>query len=127
MFSNMPNYRRPDIAGQTIFFTVNLADRGRTLLTEEIDLLRHAVILTRRECPFDILSWVTLPDHIHCIWSLPEGDRAYPTRWRLIKARFSRELPKGRLRPSHIRRNERGIWQRRYREQMCAARQSLAN
>lgn len=112
----MPNYHRPDVTGAKIFFTVALAERGARTLVVEIEALRAAVRLTRAERPFGIDAWVVLPDHLHCIWSLPEGDRDYPTRWRLIKSRFSMGLPKGRLRPSHIARDERGIWQRRYWE-----------
>jgi putative transposase len=112
----MTSYRRPDLSGQTIFFTVALATRGSDLLVREIDRLRDAIRVTLRERPFDIRAFVVLPDHLHAIWSLPEGDRDYPTRWRLIKTRFSRELPKGPMRPSLEVRQERGIWQRRYWE-----------
>lgn len=112
----MPDYRRPDVTGATIFFTVTLADRGARTLAEEIGALRAAVRVTRAERPFGIEAWVVLPDHIHCVWTLPAGDRDYPTRWRLIKSRFSMGMAAGRLRPSHIARNERGLWQRRYWE-----------
>jgi putative transposase len=43
--------------------------------------------------PFQIIAQVVLPDHIHAIWELPEGDHDYPTRWRLIKTEFSKQLP----------------------------------
>lgn len=112
----MSNYRRPRITGAPIFFTVNLAKRNSYLLVREIDRLREAVRITKRERPFDIDTWVVLPDHLHCIWRLPLGDRDYATRWRLIKSRFSRGLPPGHLRQSHIRRQECGIWQRRFWE-----------
>ena len=112
----MPNYVRPKVTGTTVFFTVNLADRSSTVLVEQIDALREAVRVTRQERPFGIEAWVVLPDHMHCVWTLPKGDGDYATRWRLIKSRFSRGLPKGRLRPSHVRRDERGIWQRRFWE-----------
>jgi len=29
--------------------------------------------VTRRERPFRIDAWVVLPDHMHCVWTLPEG------------------------------------------------------
>jgi len=74
------------------------------------------VAKTLSERPFRIDAWVILPDHMHCVWTLPPGDRDYPVRWRLIKSRFSRELPTGPLRASHRARQERGIWQRRYWE-----------
>jgi putative transposase len=112
----MSNYRRRYIPGSSIFFTVALAQRGSCALIDHIDLLREAVRVTRQERPFAIDAWVVLPDHMHCIWTLPEGDCDYPTRWRLIKTRVSRALPPGPLRPSHLPRNERGIWQRRYWE-----------
>jgi putative transposase len=112
----MPNYLRPDVTGATIFFTVALAERGSDLLLHEVSALREAVRITRNERPFDIAAWVVLPDHLHCVWTLPAGDRDYPTRWRLIKSRFSRIMPPGRLRASHEARSERGIWQRRYWE-----------
>jgi len=112
----MSNYRRPFVLGARIFFTVALANRGSRMLVDHIDLLRGAVSQTRQERPFAINAWVVLPDHLHCVLTLPAGDAGYPTRWRLIKTRFSRQLPVGPLRPSHIRRGERGIWQRRYWE-----------
>ncbi len=112
----MPDYRRPAVTGATIFFTVALADRGADTLTRHIAALRSAVRATRAERPFGVEAWVVLPDHMHCVWVMPEGDRDYPTRWRLIKLRFSRAVGTGRLRPSHIARAERGIWQRRYWE-----------
>lgn len=112
----MSRYRRPRLPGAPIFFTVALAGRDSRLLADHIGDLREAVRLTRRERPFGIEAWVVLPDHLHCIWRLPEGDSDYSTRWRLIKSRFSRTLPTGPLRDSHILRNERGIWQRRFWE-----------
>ena len=72
-----------------MFFTVALAQRGSRLLVEEIDRLREAVRLTRAERPFDIHAWVVLPDHMHAVWRLPAGDRAYGVRWGAIKSRFS--------------------------------------
>jgi putative transposase len=112
----MPNYIRPKVSGATVFFTVVLAARGEDLLIREFARLQDAVRVTRGERPFAIRSWVVLPDHLHMIWTMPEGDRDFPTRWRLIKSRFSMGLPRGPVRPSQIARAERGIWQRRYWE-----------
>ncbi len=100
----MPDYRRPLAHGFHVFFTVALANRGSRALVENIELLRAAAQQTRAERPFTIAAWVVLPDHLHCVWTLPAGDGDYPTRWRLIKTRFSRHLPKGPLRTSHIKR-----------------------
>ncbi len=112
----MTCYIRPRIPGATVFFTVALAERGASVLIDEIDALRHAVRLTRSERPFGIDAWVVLPDHMHCVWTLPEGDADYSTRWSVIKARFSRAVPPGLRRASHRARRERGVWQRRFWE-----------
>ena len=85
----MPNYLRPEVTGACVFFTVNLAARGSTLLVDEIDRLREAVRITREDRPFGIEAWVVMPDHLHCVWQLPKGDADFSTRWGAIKARFS--------------------------------------
>lgn len=99
-----------------MFFTVWLAERGATTLVDHVDVLRRAVSRTRAERPFDIDAWVVLPDHIHAVWTLPPGDSDYAVRWSVIKARFSRAVPAGIRRPSHVARRERGVWQRRFWE-----------
>ncbi|MFZ3236675.1 MAG: transposase [Stellaceae bacterium] len=111
----MPNYRRNRVAGATYFFTVNLHDRRSRLLLTHIDALREVVREVRRQLPFRIDGWVVLPDHMHCLWTLPEGDSDFPDRWRRIKAGFSKSLPDaGNGGRPH--KGERGIWQRGYWE-----------
>ncbi len=88
----MPNYRRRWIAGGCYFFTVTLADRRSDLLTTEIATLRQAVRKIRLQRPFDINAWVVLPDHMHCVWTLPDGDRDYAGRWRALKTEFTKRL-----------------------------------
>jgi putative transposase len=115
----MTNYRRGNIAGASYFFTVNLADRRQSLLTDNIELLRAAFEYTRARHPFIIDAIVILPDHLHVIWTLPEGDSDFALRWRLIKSFFSRGLPHGESRSgSRQKKGERGIWQRRYWEHL---------
>jgi putative transposase len=118
MLGGMPNYRRYRLPGGTWFFTVNLLERRDSdLLIREIDLLRGCVAHERARRPFAIIAWVVLPEHMHCIWRLPEGDTDYPTRWRRIKTDFSRCLQRTERRSSvRIARGERGLWQRRYWE-----------
>ena len=71
----MPNYRRAFIPGGTWFFTVNLLQRrGNDLLVREIDLLRRTVRRVRKNYPFHIDAWVALPEHLHCVLTLPPGD-----------------------------------------------------
>ncbi|QFT98913.1 hypothetical protein FIU85_16485 [Roseovarius sp. THAF8] len=130
----MSNYLRPRVSGATVFFTVNLAERGSHLLVDDIERLRAAVRQTRAERPFKIDAWVVLPDHLHAIWTLPKGDADFSTRWGAIKARFSmdvrragftppRRLPvvrSGRyagVNPGLLKeKGEVAIWQRRFWE-----------
>ena len=113
----MPDYRRNRVPGGTYFFTVNLLERKSDLLTRHIDLLRDAIKQTRRSRPFHIDAWVVLPDHMHCIWTLPDGDHNYSARWKAIKIRFAKEVPKTEYRSQvRVRKGERGIWQRRFWE-----------
>jgi putative transposase len=113
----MTEHRRAFIAGGTYFFTVNLADRRQSLLTEHIGTLRAAFRYARGRHPFIVEAVVVLPDHLHTLWTLPDGDADFPLRWRLLKAAFSRRLPQNEaVSQSRLRKGERGIWQRRYWE-----------
>lgn len=122
----MSNYRRARVEGATWFFTVVLAERGSHLLTDHIGLLRAAVRASRHERPFRVEAAVVLPDHLHAILTLPPGDSDFPTRWRLIKARFSHALPSSEwIGPSRADKRERGIWQRRYWEHLIRDREDF--
>ena len=123
----MPDYRRNRVPGGTFFFTVNLLDRRSDLLVRRIDALRVAVRQVRRRASFHIDAWVVLPDHMHCVWTLPEGDADFSGRWCAIKTAFSKSLPIGELRSPVMRsRGERGIWQRRYWEHTIRDDQDFA-
>jgi putative transposase len=118
MLTGMPNYRRDWTPGGTWFFTVNLLQRrGNDLLTANFDCPRDCIALERTRRPFSVIAWVVLPEYLHCMWRLPEGDADFATRWRRIKTDFSRRVSKTEYRSSARRaRGERGIWQRRYWE-----------
>ncbi|AUL72892.1 transposase [Pseudoalteromonas sp. 13-15] len=110
-------YRRNYVKGGTYFFTVNLLDRNKSLLVEHIDLLRESIRFVKSQRPFYIDAWVVLPDHLHAVLTLPDDDVDYSSRWREIKKRFSKSLPKTEfLTQTRKRKNERGIWQRRFWE-----------
>ncbi len=110
-------YRRADVAGGTYFFTVNLAERNRTLLIDHVDLLRSVIQEVKRRHPFHIDAMVILPDHLHALWTVPTDDSDYPTRWMLIKAGFSRNISPGERRNAgRLAKGERGIRRRRYWE-----------
>ena len=88
----MARYRRNFIPGGSYFFTVSLHDRQARCLTDHIDLLRAAFRDTQRRYPFSIDAIVILPEHLHAIWTLPNGDADYPGRWRHLKGHFTRAL-----------------------------------
>jgi len=113
----MTDYRRNRVPGGAYFFTVNLYDRRSQLLTVNIDLLRDAVRTVRARAPFHIDAWVVLPDHLHSLWTLPEGDFDFSGRWQAIKTAFSKRVPQGEFRSaSREAKGERGLWQRRFWE-----------
>ena len=72
-------YRRSNITRSSYFFTANLAERHKQLLIEHIGALRQAVRMVKQWRPFHIDAMVVLPDHLHTIWTLPAGDKDYPT------------------------------------------------
>ncbi len=122
--------------GGTFFFTV-VMNRRRRILTGEAarSALRHAIARTRHDHPFKLDAIVILPDHLHALWTLPSDDADFLTRWRLIKARFTREwlaspeasseglasrptgsaswMPSDFVRAA---RSERAVWQQRFWE-----------
>ena len=110
-------HRRANNRGGTYFFTVNLVDRSGDLLTRHIDTLRLVFRRVKERHPFHIDAIVVLPDHLHAIWTLPDGDADFAVRWALIKSGFSRALPlEEKIGASRESKGERGIWQRRYWE-----------
>ncbi|HJU25673.1 MAG TPA: transposase [Rhodanobacteraceae bacterium] len=113
----MPRYIRSFVPGGTFFFTVVLLDRRQRFLVDRIKSLRKAFAAVREKQPFTIDAAVILPDHLHCIWTLPAGDANFSSRWHAIKAAFSRAMPKGeRLSARRRAKGERGVWQRRFWE-----------
>jgi putative transposase len=86
---------------------------------DHIAVLRVAFRRELQRHPFRIEAIVVLPDHLHCIWTLPAHDADFPGRWRRIKSAFSSALPKTeRISSSRRMKNERGVWQRRYWEHL---------
>ncbi|MGH8514840.1 MAG: REP-associated tyrosine transposase [Gammaproteobacteria bacterium] len=137
----MVNYRRARVPGATYFFTVTLRDRRSRMLTDHVDALREVVKCVRRRWPFRIDAVVVLPDHLHTIWTLPEGDADFSKRWRAMhprramqaqsmglafKARFTRRLVMRGIALAHDRRGEYALWQRRFWERLIRDAQDFA-
>ena len=117
----MSNYRRSK-EGQTYFFTVVTYQRQPFMCTDKSIMTLKSVI---REVnllkPFEIDAWVIMPDHLHCIWTLPEGDNDYSIRWGLIKSGFTKSVGKELVGDAHptvsrLKHRERAVWQRRFWE-----------
>lgn len=123
----MSRYRRARIEGGTFFFTVTLADRSSDVLVRHIDRLRNMYASAQQRFPFETIAICILPDHLHAIWAMPEGDANFPLRWNIIKGSFSRGLPGNAIRSrSKASKRERGIWQRRYWEHAIRDETDLA-
>jgi putative transposase len=112
----MVRYRRNFVPGGTFFFTVALVDRTSRALVDRVDALRAAMASTRQQHPFTIDAVVVLPDHLHIVMTLPEGDADFTNRWRLIKRRFTDAVIKSRTPVARHTNGEPALWQRRFWE-----------
>ena len=80
--------------------------------------------------PFTIDAIVVLPDHLHCIWTLPPEDADFSTPWRLIKSWFSRRCHvkyQGQVSASRQSKQEKAVWQRRFWEHLIRDEQDFIN
>lgn len=118
----MSRYRRAHVDGASYFFTVNTYRRQPLLTLPAVRVaLREAIEAVRLDMPFVIDAWVLLPDHLHAIWTLPEGNSDFGKRWGRIKAYVSKQcshLVAETNAPSvsRVARRELDFWQRRFWE-----------
>ena len=86
-----------------------------------MDLLRRAFQHVKEQHPFVIDAAVILPDHLHCIWTLPVGDADFSLRWRLIKTWFTKHF-RGKsqfdVNSARARKHGQAVWQHRYWEHL---------
>jgi putative transposase len=116
-------YRRVRVEGGTYFFTVVTHQRKPIFRNqEEIAFLAEAIDKIRARHPFEVDAQVILPDHLHTLWTLPEGDANFSKRWQLIKEAFTRSYVKRQLTPEQAEgRRDRGsqpVWQNRFWEHL---------
>jgi putative transposase len=120
----MTNYRRAKYVGGYYFFTVVTYNRRPFLTSDSArDCLRKAIERTKHKRYFDIIAFCLLPEHLHCIWKLPDDDDNYSLRWSSIKTVFTRlYLHAGDIEyqqcPSRKNKRQRGIWQIRFWEHL---------
>jgi putative transposase len=117
----MPNYRRKR-QGELYFFTIVTCDRRPIFdASHARHLLHTAIDLTQKDHPWTMEAIVLLPDHLHMLWRLPEGDTDYSSRIGALKKRFMRRYlmrggREGRVAPGQRRHRRRGVWQQRFWE-----------
>jgi len=126
----MATFRRSVVPGATYFFTVNTYQRRKVLTGPPFYLaLKQAFRQVKAKHPFTIGAFVLLPDHLHCIWTLPPGNGDYALRWNLIKrlvSQATRDSVDPPLSGSRIKRKESGLWQRRFWEHQIRDDQDFA-
>jgi putative transposase len=108
-------YRRFYQSGARYFFTV-VTENRKPILIDNIQRLRASFRLCLSRYPFEIEAIAVLPDHLHTLWKLPEGDADFSRRWMVIKRKFSSGLTGGAVRASKAKKREKSIWQRRFWE-----------
>jgi len=114
----MTDYRRFYVKGGTYFFTVVTQER-RPIFSEEenVRVLYKAFEKVKRNRPLFMEAFTVMPDHVHCLWTLPDGDSDFSTRWKEIKYRFSISYRGSfRISESMKKKKEKGLWQRRFWE-----------
>lgn len=123
----MSRYIRSFVPGATYFFTVNLADRSSDLLVRDIETLRAAYAGVQRRHPFETIAICVLPEHLHALWRLPDGDGNFALRWQQIKRGVSTKVAApGPVSASLAAKREKGVWQRRYWEHQIRDEADLA-
>ena len=93
-----------------------LPDRRARILVERIDVLRQAFRATRAAHPFAIDALVVLPDHLHIVMTLPDGDVNFSNRLSRMKRQFTDALLRGGVELPRHRNGEVALWQRRFWE-----------
>jgi len=129
----MSDYRRRYVPGGTYFFTLVTYKRQPLFQNAAARrLLRSAFVRCRRHRPFELDAMVLLPDHLHCIWTLPKDDTDFSTRWNRIKRQFTLAWrnERGSIKPvtaGAARGRRQGVWQPRFWEHAVRDDQDYAD
>lgn len=117
----MANYRRYFLQNHPIFITV-VTFRRNPILIKNIELLRESFRESKRRFEYEILASVVLPDHFH-ILIFPNNVDDFPKIISSIKWHFSNNIDVSEIQnvqkyltPTAIKREEKGVWQRRYND-----------
>ena len=128
----MSNYRRPRVSEGTYFITQVTYQRDKWLCSDIGSKgLREAIEKVKEKYPFSIEAFVLLPDHFHCLWTLPADDSDLSVRLRLIKTYVTKHYGQalGINRDISLSRQKRGesnLWQRRFWEHLIRNERDFA-
>ena len=128
--TTMSEYRRLLTPGGTVFLTLVARNREPLFASaDRVGLLRTALRRVRQRDPFEVTAAVILPDHMHLLWTLPQGDEGYSRRIGQFKIEFIRLLGSHARSKSLSRQKHREatVWQRRFWEHTIMNETDMTN
>lgn len=114
----MSNYKRYyKELNNPVFITIVTKNR-KNILINYINIFKASLKKSIKKFKYEIIACIVLPDHCHLLIQAEETDKI-PLVIRDIKYNFVQNLPQEilnsiKLTESEIKRNEKGVWQRRY-------------
>ena len=103
------NYRRLFLQNSLLFITVVTNERI-PILTNDIHLLHKIFINVSEFYDFELIAYVVLQDHVHCIIK-PLNINEYPKIIKSFKYSFTKNFNVGLVNPTYKK-----LWQNRYWE-----------
>lgn len=128
----MPNYLR-HYSGSMYFFTLITFERRKIFCQNDfLSAFRQAIDEVRIICPFTVIAWVQIPDHLHCIIEFEQMGVDIGKFWGAIKRKTTKLCPQYQkdmheLSLSKVLRNEKGIFHRRFYEHLIRDEKDLIN
>ncbi len=127
----MSDYKRLYRKHGTYFFTVVTYKRKKIFSNEQArKLLRESIQWVNSRHPFETIGMVLLPDHLHCIWQMPENDDNFSLRWNMIKRRFTihwNQYKNCRAEAARPTKKNEPVWQPRFWEHLIRDREDFEN
>lgn len=125
----MPNYKRYYLNNHYIFITVVTYNRNKILI-ENIDLLKECLKNAKDKFGVEFFGIVIMPDHFHIIMKSKEAQdfsKIISTVKRSFTQAIDEDFKDENISASRIKRNEKGVWQRRFYEHIIRDEKDLYN
>jgi putative transposase len=103
------NYKRLFIQNGLVFITI-VTEKRIPILTKDINLLKEIFNNVSKFYIFELIAYVVLQDHIHCIIK-PKNINEYPKIIKSFKYSFTKNFNVGLVNPTYKK-----LWQNRYWE-----------